>query len=220
MSTQQDLLRPNRRERHPSESWKGKIKGQIKPGSAEHAYQAAAILDLKWERKSLIIKEFDTLIAEIDAHQLYKKWPIEQPVGSLDAFIEKVTGTDVAGVRATLAGKARKQAKNVKQGKHLLDNIKKIDDGGGTSQEYLLRRLARTHPDILDAYERGDYPSVRQAAIAAGIVKVPTSLDQLQKLWAKATEEERANFLAWLSDHREVNQGDTGGNRQVASEEC
>lgn len=37
-----------------------------------------------------------------------------------------------------------------------------------------LRRLARRH-QILAAYERGDYASLRQAALAAGIVRKPTS---------------------------------------------
>jgi len=70
-----------------------------------------------------------------------------------------VTGTDEAGVRAVLVGKARWQAKNVIQGKHLHDVVMKIDDGQGNSQSYLLRRLARDHPDILAAFERGQYPS-------------------------------------------------------------
>jgi hypothetical protein len=29
---------------------------------------------------------------------------------------------------------------------------------------YLLRRLARHRPDLLEAYERGDYPSARAVA--------------------------------------------------------
>ena len=37
--------------------------------------------------------------------------------------------------------------------------------------------------------------SVRQAAIAAGIVKVPGVLDQLRKIWAKATEADRRTFM-------------------------
>lgn len=42
--------------------------------------------------------------------------------------------------------------------------------------------------------------SVRQAAIAAGIVKVPTALDRLLKLWAKATPAERKQFLEEISN--------------------
>ena len=66
----------------------------------------------------------------------------------------------------------------------------------GETTGYLKRRLKADHPDILAAYERGDYPSVRQAAIAAGIVKVLTPLDLLNRAWAKASEEERQAFWA------------------------
>jgi len=41
-------------------------------------------------------------------------------------------------------------------------------------------------------HQRG---AVRQAAIAAGIVKVPSVLDQLRKLWAKASEADRRTFM-------------------------
>ena len=41
---------------------------------------------------------------------------------------------------------------------------------GGTSS-YFLGRLERDRPDLLDAYRRGEIPSVRQAAIRAGWVK-------------------------------------------------
>ena len=42
--------------------------------------------------------------------------------------------------------------------------------------------------------------SVRQAAIAAGIVKVPTALDRLLKLWAKLTPAERKQFLEEITN--------------------
>jgi len=44
--------------------------------------------------------------------------------------------------------------------------------------------------------------SVRQAAIAAGIVKVPSVLDQLQKLWAKASEADRRTFMEEIKHGR------------------
>jgi hypothetical protein len=40
----------------------------------------------------------------------------------------------------------------------------------GNAQSYLLRRLARDHEGIFNAFEAGEFPSVRQAALAAGIV--------------------------------------------------
>jgi hypothetical protein len=58
---------------------------------------------------------------------------------------------------------------------------------------YLAARLRRDHPDALfDESVRG---SVRKAAIAAGIVKVPSQLAQLQKLWAKASDYDRVLFI-------------------------
>ncbi len=58
---------------------------------------------------------------------------------------------------------------------------------------YLAARLRRDHPDAeFDESVRG---SVRKAAIAAGIVKVPGRVEQLLKLWKKATKEERTEFM-------------------------
>jgi len=64
----------------------------------------------------------------------------------------------------------------------------KQNNGSGTTIEsskeqdrgssYLLRRMLRDSPEHVDALERGDYPSVRQAAIAAGIVKVLSPLER------------------------------------------
>lgn len=58
------------------------------------------------------------------------------------------------------------------------------------------RKLPAGERDRLEALpdekRRG---SVRQAAIAAGIVKVPTVIDKLRAAWKKATEEERLAFL-------------------------
>jgi len=75
-----------------------------------------------------------------------------------------------------------------------LSNRKNIQTGG-TGAEYLLRRLARLGDDWIDRYEAGEFTSVRQAAIAAGIVKVPGVLEQLRKLWAKATDADRRAFM-------------------------
>ena len=69
---------------------------------------------------------------------------------------------------------------------------------GENHPAYLAARLRRDHPDaVFDESVRG---SVRQAAIAAGIVKVPSVLDQLRKLWAKASQADRRTFLEEATD--------------------
>jgi hypothetical protein len=42
---------------------------------------------------------------------------------------------------------------------------------GSGGQKYLVARIARDRPDVLERMKQGEFLSVRQAAIAAGIVK-------------------------------------------------
>ena len=71
------------------------------------------------------------------------------------------------------------------------DSNRSISAGAGPA--YLAARLRRDHPEaVFDEAVRG---SVRQAAIAAGIVKVPAVIDKLRAAWKKATKEERLAFL-------------------------
>jgi len=66
---------------------------------------------------------------------------------------------------------ARTQIEHRPQGKHQDSHRAIGTKRGSNAASHLLRRLARDHPDALAAYERGEYPSVRAAAKAAGIVK-------------------------------------------------
>ena len=75
------------------------------------------------------------------------------------------------------------------------DIITSNETGKGTSAAYLTARLKRDHDAIFQRLAAGEFTSVRQAAIAAGIVKVPSVLDQLRKIWAKATEADRRTFM-------------------------
>lgn len=82
------------------------------------------------------------------------------------------------------------------------DSLSDNESTQGTSSAYLLRRLARLGDDWMDRYEAGEFPSVRQAAIAAGILKVPSVLATLRKVWAKATDADRRTFMDEVKDGR------------------
>jgi hypothetical protein len=69
---------------------------------------------------------------------------------------------------------------------------------GSRNTSYLLRRLARDHPDILAAYERGEFKTPTAAARAAGIIKDKTSLEKIQALLPKLSDAERAELRAEL----------------------
>lgn len=83
--------------------------------------------------------------------------------------------------------------------KNPVDNIKGVSKGG-TGAIYLVRRLKRDAPDIAKALARGEYPSVRAAAIAAGILTPPTTLEKILKLLPKLTATERRQLRARLDE--------------------
>lgn len=65
----------------------------------------------------------------------------------------------------------------------------------GRASAYQVARLKRDRPDIAEALARGEYPSVRAAAKAAGIVADPTPLDYLHRYWRKVDPDARLRFL-------------------------
>ena len=80
---------------------------------------------------------------------------------------------------------------------------------GGSDPEYLTARIARDRPDILDKMRQGEYPSVRAAAVDAGIVKprkqftVGSSTTPeafAGSLWEKLDEEFLVQVVAILND--------------------
>jgi hypothetical protein len=65
--------------------------------------------------------------------------------------------------------------------------------GRGTTAPYRLRRLAKLKPAVLDAYERGEFPSVDAAFRHA------FALDEMRRAWARASAEDREAFLAEIA---------------------
>ena len=73
--------------------------------------------------------------------------------------------------------------------------------GLSTATIYRQRRLKADHPDLWAQVEAGE-KSTHAAAIEAGIVKVPTVLEQLRKLWDKASDADRRTFMEGIGHGR------------------
>lgn len=110
-----------------------------------------------------------------------------------------VAGTIAERPLAVAVGE--EQATTVRKGpKPKGDSVRGTETpSGGNGSAYFLRRLSRMDGDWLDRYEAGEFPSVRQAAIAAGIVKVPTVMDRLRSAWKKASPADRLAFMEEIS---------------------
>lgn len=84
----------------------------------------------------------------------------------------------------------------------LVYNVNEVDKpkaAKGNSRLYIEERLQRDHPKIWKGYLNGEYRSARQAGMAAGFIcDSHDPVKRLKSNWAKATKEQRAEFLAWL----------------------
>jgi hypothetical protein len=61
----------------------------------------------------------------------------------------------------------------------------------GNRSDYLVSRIARDRPDLLERMKAGAFTSVREAAREAGIIKDVSLVEQVIRLWEKATPKER-----------------------------
>ena len=93
--------------------------------------------------------------------------PKEQALAASAAAAPPLAPVEI-GVKGGKAGPGR--------GNKTTDNVSRLPrEGYGNSQSYLLRRLARDAPEILERVKAGEFRSARAAAIEAGIIKpVPT----------------------------------------------
>lgn len=96
-------------------------------------------------------------------------------------LLAKNAGTEVDGIHR--GGDQRSPAARIKG-----DNVNFDLAAKGSSSAYLLRRIARERPDILEAYERGEYSSTRAAAKAAGIVIARATIPSDMTLEALAAQ--------------------------------
>ena len=67
--------------------------------------------------------------------------------------------------------------------------------------ERLEKRLAEAAPAYLVRFQQGEFPSIRKAAIAAGLhVDSNSPLMRLKANWKKATSKERRQFKRWMEE--------------------
>ena len=74
----------------------------------------------------------------------------------------------------------------------------------GMTKAYLVARIARDHPDILARMKAGEFATVRQAAIAAGILRQPYAPRSLRQALAqcerrRAAGDRSVDVVRWVT---------------------
>jgi hypothetical protein len=70
------------------------------------------------------------------------------------------------------------------------------------SSAYWIIRLRREHPAIYAELRDGRSPSVRTARLRAGLIRLPTALDEVKRAWAKLSPSEIRQFADWHRSRR------------------
>src|SRR5262245_10283366 len=65
---------------------------QKEPGSIPWCWQTIDLLKLRWQRKELTDVDFDTVVEELKAHDVWNRVPPDNPYGSLEALLEAEIG--------------------------------------------------------------------------------------------------------------------------------
>jgi len=69
---------------------------------------------------------------------------------------------------------------------------------GKRDAAYFKARLRDDHPKFFADLVSGKYASVREAAAAAGLIRLPTRVGSLKREWKGASNSQRVEFLKWL----------------------
>jgi len=155
--------------------------------SVQYAATTLEELRFRWASVRDDARRFKEALAEVEAARLFEHYPPERPYGDLDALCQAELGAPLNEVKRKTRDEIARQAQRHGQeaqgrpvltrrasgarggrGRKALSNVKSF---GGNSGSYLSRRLERDFPEIADRLAAGDFPSVRAAARAAGLVK-------------------------------------------------
>jgi hypothetical protein len=177
--------------KHFYDSWQEFLDDYIeKPQEwVDHVIEGVSLLD-----SSQPVSANDALQASLERAKA-NPLPIHGGDRSLDDVIEQ----------------AKLSPLGVQGGVPQVDNINLHEVKGGTGREYLARRLSRDNPEVLDEIGEGKkFKSVRQAAIATGIIKpkITVQFDPEEtggqiasKLYQKLSDEQLKEMLENLLNY-------------------
>jgi hypothetical protein len=153
-----------------------------------------------WERLCVEVIRYDAeFIAEIEAGVAVLE--SRGHVGPIPAEDARQTAQQLAADPSVKRAMTRQEA-GAKGGRGIKavanSHFFPANKQSSTSANRLVRRLKRDAPEIAQALANGEYKSARSAAIAAGIVKVPTPLEAAMKAAKKLSTADRRKLMRWL----------------------
>ncbi len=143
------------------------------PGSPEWCWQTIGHLQLMWEFFESAGSTYLTVLEEAKEYKVWEVVPPDAPFGSKEAMIAALNIGDEKAARERLQREAL-QAVALRVGPGRPTNGDNPDTGKdlrgyGNQTAYLMARIARDRPDVLERVKQGEFKSAAEAARAAGI---------------------------------------------------
>ena len=146
-------------------------------GDPQWCWQTISYLQTIWQSLSLDYDRYMQAWEEAEEHKVWEKVPYDNPFGTKEEMLSQLElGDDKhAQRRMNVQPIARRIRLKFSYGGDRRSegfqdyNCNVEAPRQGNSREYLLSRLYHKHYDIFQRWERGEFRSVRAAAIAAGI---------------------------------------------------
>lgn len=154
---------------------RGVNRASLAVGSPDWCWLTVDLARRRYQRYDTILDEWDEVLGELKS--CIGVIPEGQPYRDLDQLLKREVGVTVKESRREIGArpgpepgsrtKAKQNAPN--------DSIGINKCRGGNNEPYLSARLARDFPEIKAQLDAGQFPSVRAAARAAGLVR-PTAM--------------------------------------------
>ena len=170
------------------------------PGSVPWCWQTIDLLKLRWERKALTEGQFETVVEELRAHEVWNVVPPHKPYGSLEALLEAEIGCTEPEARRTLQTRAMhigpQGGRPQKTGPGHVSTRQQRAQENGISQrsQSRLDYVASYAPELLPAIQDGSLP-IKRAYLQAKGQTPETPLITLHRVWRKLSQEDRLRFL-------------------------
>ncbi|MCY4437049.1 MAG: hypothetical protein OXE05_06915 [Chloroflexi bacterium] len=127
------------------------------PGDVLWCWQTISALQSIWKSLNLDFERYMRTWAEAEEHAIWEKVPPRKPFGTKEVMLKALEiGNDVAA-RSRVAVQAMP--------------ARPLNPVGSTGATYLITRISRDRPDILERMKNGEFKSVAAAAREAGVLK-------------------------------------------------
>ena len=164
------------------------------PGDPQWCWQTISRLQSLWVSLNLDFESYMTAWTEAEEHEVWEKVPYDNPFGSKVEMLRQLEIGDETAAKSRVACQA------------IAARAMRPWGGRRNKSDYLVARIARDRPDILERMKKGDFQSMAEAVREAGIQtakprKTVTLSDKVERVAERLKEHYTPEQIRQLKDH-------------------